>query len=168
LEEIMKSKDHLFTVVACAIVAIFLTSCSTSGRLRFFEPMPPMAEEKVEAEIREEAVMEEIVIPQYSWGVAARDFNGKIGERFTIELPPGGQSQTIWGTAIYTDDSSIGTAAVHMGLITFAEGGTVTFEIREGIDSYLGYTRNGVTSLNYDSWEGSFVFIGPQGNAIIM
>ena len=157
----MIRKDHYVTVLVCAIVAIILTSCSTAGSVQFFEPMPPMVEE------REEPVIEQTIPQQITWGITAGDFSGKIGQRFTIEIPPGGEPHAIWGTAIYTDDSSIGTAAVHMGLITFAEGGTVTFEIREGIDGYFGSTRNGVTSQSYESWYGSFVFIGPQGTAVI-
>ena len=66
----------------------------------------------------------------------------------------------MWGTDVYTDDSSICTAAVSAGLITFQAGGSVTIEIRQGQSSYAGSTRNGVTSKGYGSWNGSFVFVG--------
>jgi hypothetical protein len=50
------------------------------------------------------------------------------------------------------------TAAVHRGLVTFAGGGLVTIVIRPPADSYLGSTRNGVTTQSYGSWEGSYEF----------
>ncbi|QHW01270.1 hypothetical protein GJR95_11150 [Spirosoma endbachense] len=59
---------------------------------------------------------------------------------------------------MYTDDSSIYTAAVHAGLISYA-GGVVTVEIRPGQTSYNGNSRNGVNSKNYSGWSGSFVFV---------
>ena len=72
----------------------------------------------------------------------------------------------IWGTDTYTDDSSVCTAAVHSGAISLAAGGTVTIEIRPGLDAYRSSTRNGITSVPYGSWHGSFVFVtGPQGSA---
>ena len=90
----MNHKDHFVTVLVCTIVAIFLASCSTAGTLQLFEPMPPMVDEK------EEPVIEEIIPQQITWGITAGDFNGKIGQRFTIEIPPGGEPHVIWGTAI--------------------------------------------------------------------
>ena len=59
---------------------------------------------------------------------------------------------TVWGTDVYTHDSSVCTAAVHVGRITLASGGTVTIEMRPGQASYLGSTRNGITSNSYGAW----------------
>ncbi|NCC14329.1 MAG: hypothetical protein EOM32_13270, partial [Spirochaetia bacterium] len=88
------------------------------------------------------------------------------GERVSLTLPPDGSARTIWGTGVYTDDSSIGTAAVHMGLITFAQGGKVTIEIRAGYVSYEGSLLNGVSSDAYGAWDASFVFIDAKGNVV--
>ncbi|MFZ2030091.1 MAG: LCCL domain-containing protein [Vitreimonas sp.] len=64
---------------------------------------------------------------------------------------------TVWGEpSSYTDDSDICTAAVHAGIITAAAGGTVTVTPRAGQDSYQGSTANGVTTLPYGSWTGSY------------
>ena len=52
----------------------------------------------------------------------------------------------MWGTDTYTADSKICTAAVLEGLITVEDGGEVTIEVIEGLDSYEGSTANGVTS----------------------
>ena len=97
---------------------------------------------------------------QANWATQADPHRGKNGQRFTYYLPPGGSaSGRLWGTDVYTDDSSIGTAAVHAGLISFQNGGTVTIEIRQGQSSFSATTRNGVTSNAYGSWPGSFVFV---------
>ena len=74
--------------------------------------------------------------------------------------PPGCEDRSgrsVWGTDIYTDDSSICRAAVHDGAIG-DRGGLVKFWIVEGQDSYEATTRNGVESKSWGSWGGSFVF----------
>lgn len=94
------------------------------------------------------------------WAANATEFRGQDGTTHTQECPPNPDEQagSVWGAGTYTDDSSICTAAVQSGLITFAEGGTVTFEIAAGLDTYEGGVANGVTSSSYGSWEGSFTF----------
>ena len=64
----------------------------------------------------------------------------------------------MWGTNVYTDDSSVCTAAVHQGLIGLDDGGTVTIEILDGQAEYVGSQANGVTTRSYGSWGGSFSF----------
>ncbi len=94
------------------------------------------------------------------WAKQADDLRGKNGERFSFGCRANGAaSGRIWGTGIYTDDTSICTAAVHAGLITAASGGTITIEIRSGQQSYTGSSRNGITSNSYGSFYGSFVFV---------
>lgn len=102
---------------------------------------------------------QDVVVGAITWDKTAREWNGKNNWTYTVTLPAGGTAYDIWGTDIYTDDSSIGTAAVHKGLITFAAGGTVKIRILPGQDSYMGSTAYGVTSLDYGSWDGSFEFV---------
>lgn len=109
-----------------------------------------------------EQIQEEAV----DWGTDASKWSAVVGERVSLTLPPDGSARTIWGTGVYTDDSSIGTAAVHMGLITFAQGGKVTIEIRAGYESYEGSSLNGVSSDAYGAWDASFVFIDANGNVV--
>lgn len=93
-----------------------------------------------------------------SWQRTANPFRDRIGETIEFECDPEGEASSVWGTNIYTDDSSVCTAAVHVGLIQFAEGGTVKIEILPGEQEYIGSTSNGVKSSNYGSWGGSFRF----------
>ncbi len=105
-------------------------------------------------------------IIQGTWATQANDFAANVGRQYTFYFPPGGTiSSRVWGTDIYTYDCSIASAAVHAGLITPQNGGTVTIEIRAGQSSYKGTTRNGVTSRDWGAFGGSFVFV--KGTPVI-
>lgn len=105
------------------------------------------------------ATLADLLTETVDWAADATEWRGQNGLQVTVKLPRGGTAHPVWGTAVYTDDSSIGTAAVHAGLIDFETGGTVTIEIRAGQDSYRGSTSNGVTTEDYGSFAGSFVFV---------
>ena len=96
---------------------------------------------------------------QGTWFTKAAQYASNIGQRYTFNFPPQGFTSMIWGTGIYTTDCSIGSAAVHAGLITKEAGGTVTIEIRPGQTSYEGSVYNGVTSFNWGTFGSSFIFI---------
>lgn len=100
-----------------------------------------------------------------AWSLTAVQYRGQNGKRFTIACTPNGTESSVWGTDTYTDDSHVCTAAVQVGLITFAAGGNVEIEIAPGAASYQGGTANEVTSSSYGSWEGSFTFPAvPKGS----
>lgn len=102
-----------------------------------------------------------------TWEANATSLNGGAGQTFTLACSPGGTAHTVWGSDIYTSDSSICTAAVHSGLITFQQGGTVTIEMRPGRPVYGTSERNGVTSSAYGSWQSSFVFKTGNTDAVV-
>jgi hypothetical protein len=107
---------------------------------------------------------EAVVLPDgIDWSADATDFRGQNGKRFTFLCPADGEPERAWGTDVYSDDSSVCTAAVHTGAITVANGGVVTIEIRPGQASYTGSARNGVTTENFAAWDGSFVISGTAG-----
>src|SRR6185295_10419383 len=93
--------------------------------------------------------------------------NGKEGETMTLLCSPNGTPHTVWGSDVYTSDSSICTAALHSGLITLQQGGTVTIEIRPGRSIYGASERNGVISSTYGAWAQSFVFRTPNTDALV-
>ena len=95
------------------------------------------------------------------WEADAQPWKGMHNQIVTFVLPPLGRPSGVWGTDVYTDDSSIGSAAVHRGLITFAKGGTVKIRILPGRSSYAGSARNGIISDDWDEWDGSFEFVTP-------
>jgi hypothetical protein len=83
-----------------------------------------------------------------------------VGRRQAYRCLPGGTYSTVWGTDVYTDDSSICGAAAHAGKIALGSGGDVAIEVRAGESSYAPSTRNGVTSNAWGMWTCSFVFVG--------
>jgi hypothetical protein len=67
-----------------------------------------------------------------------------------------GTNDAVWGTDIYTDDSSIGAAAVHAGILKVGEKGVVKVTLLGAKDSFQGSARNGITSESFGPWPGSF------------
>ena len=99
------------------------------------------------------------------WTVNATAHRGQNGATYSLACPPGGTAHIVWGTETYTDDSSVCTAAVHVGLITLASGGTVQYRIAAGLSSYAGTVGHGVTTESYGVWNGSFIFpAAPPGS----
>ena len=92
------------------------------------------------------------------WREKATSHRGSNGTSFTHVCPPNGTLASVWGTDVYTDDSSICSAAVHVGQITLAQGGSVTVFVHPGRPAYAGSARSGVTSMSFGSFPGSFAF----------
>jgi hypothetical protein len=92
--------------------------------------------------------------------------NGRLctaGAEHRIHCPPTATSgAAVWGTDVYTVDSSICVAAVHAGKIP-ASGGRVTITMRPGRASYAASTRNGVTSESWGAWPCSFEVDAAKG-----
>jgi hypothetical protein len=65
-------------------------------------------------------------------------------------------SYGIWGTGVYTIDSSICMAAVHSGAIPREAGGLVAVTRMPGQASYPSSTSNGVTSSAWTTYYASF------------
>ena len=64
----------------------------------------------------------------------------------------------VWGTTVYTTDSSLCAAARHAGAVGPA-GGLVTLLTLPGLETYRGSLRNGVTSRDASQWHSSFRFL---------
>lgn len=102
-----------------------------------------------------------------AWETSATSLSGKDGQMFMLKCSPGGVAHSVWGSDIYTADSSICTAAVHSGLITSQQGGTVTIILRQGRDIYGCSDRNGVVTSPYGPYQHSFVFKTPNTDAVV-
>ena len=148
-------------------VALLVTGCSTasSPSPSTVVPASPIPHAHIESGEPVESTVAST--PQASvdtsvadaWRATATTHRGDDGEQVDYDCPAGGEPYAIWGTDIYTDDSSVCTAAVHVGVITLAEGGTVTIEIRPGEDSYESSERNGIETSPYPAWGGSFIVV---------
>ena len=98
-------------------------------------------------------------ITPISWETNAAGFQGEEGRTYRFRCPANGTVKTIYGSDVYTDDSSICTAAVHAGIISIKRGGAVAIEIRRGRETYGSTTRHGIKSNTYGHWGRSFVFV---------
>ena len=67
------------------------------------------------------------------------------------------QRGSVWGTDVYTDDSSLCRAALHAGKVTPA-GGTIAVDRAAGRQLYVGTTRNGVQSNDFGAFPVSISF----------
>lgn len=85
-------------------------------------------------------------------------YRGQNGTVLQFQVT-GTKDGEVWGNGFYTDDSSIGMAAVHAGLLEAGQTGTVALQIMPGQERYAGSTTNGVTTLDYGPWSGSFRFL---------
>lgn len=86
-------------------------------------------------------------------------YRNRAGQTFEFTVT-GASSGAVWGTDVYTDDSSIARAAVHAGVVSVGQTKVVTVTVLPGQASYTGSVRNGVTSASWGAWSGSFTFAG--------
>ncbi len=71
-----------------------------------------------------------------------------------------GQQPSLWGTDVYTIDSSLAAAAVHAGLVKPGEAAAVRVRITQSPPQYTGSFRNGITSTGYGNFpSGAFEFV---------
>jgi hypothetical protein len=94
-----------------------------------------------------------------SWTTTATVFKQETGLTYKFQCPAEGTASAVWGSDVYTADSSVCTAAVHAGVITLEDGGEVTIEFRPGRPTYGSTTHNGITSNNYGEYPHSFVVL---------
>ncbi len=89
---------------------------------------------------------------------AANKFAGDTTE-MSCECPMGSMAGTVWGTGVYTDDSSVCAAALHAGVIG-KDGGAVSIVFGGRVESFEGSVANGITSKPYGAWNRTFTFAG--------
>lgn len=86
---------------------------------------------------------------------SGRDYLSPDTQEGVFECPSGCGTSSTWGTELYTSDSSLCTAAIHMGVIS-KDGGVFRASYEDGQTAYVGSTQNGVTTSNYGAWSASF------------
>ncbi len=62
----------------------------------------------------------------------------------------------LWGTDIYTADSTLSAAAVHAGLVKTGESAIVKVEIVAPPATYSGSIRHGVASHDFGRYAGAY------------
>jgi hypothetical protein len=92
----------------------------------------------------------------------ARQLKGNDGTAFRVSCPANCDKGTIYGTGIYTADTSICRAAIHGGAIPL-EGGSLTVLLQPGRLAYRGSEQNGIRSRDYGKYSRSFAIVTPGG-----
>lgn len=82
---------------------------------------------------------------------------GQIGKVFHIRTVGG--MGPLWGTDVYTTDSSVAAAAVHAGVLRLGQAGVVKVRVVAPPPVFTGSTRNGVTSGAFGAFQGAFQVI---------
>jgi len=85
-----------------------------------------------------------------------------FGKVFTFRVT-GAARGSVWGTEVYTADSTLAAAAVHMGILKVGETGLVTVTMMGPQQKYVGSNRNGVTTADFDRYPASYR-IHPKGD----
>jgi hypothetical protein len=80
----------------------------------------------------------------------------QIGMSFHFRVT-GIANGALWGTDVYTSDSSIATAAVHAGILKVGETGVVKVVIVVPPPMFTGAMRNGVNSSPYGAYPGAYM-----------
>lgn len=92
-----------------------------------------------------------------AWHATAVEFRDDVDGQHDFDCPAGGpEALNVWGDGPFTDDSSVCTAGVFAGAITYEDGGTVTIVMTGPQDSFDAAEANGVTTQEYPAWPGSF------------
>lgn len=77
-----------------------------------------------------------------------------IGKITSMTVTGSTTGSTVWGTNPYTSDSHMGRAAVHAGILTNGQSGSITLTVLGSLASFSGSSANGVTTLSYGGWCG--------------
>jgi len=83
------------------------------------------------------------------------DKANQIGKTFAFKVT-GNASGTVYGSDVYTLDSSLATAAVHAGVVKHGQTGVIRVKIIESPDSFTATTRNGVTSYAWTRYPAAY------------
>lgn len=83
------------------------------------------------------------------------NYRDKVGKVFKFRVT-GGMVGVVWGTDVYTSDSSLATAAVHAGAVKLGQTGIVRVKIVPSPASFEGSTRNGIASHPWTGHLGAY------------
>ncbi len=83
------------------------------------------------------------------------NYQNQFGKRlaFTVTGNPG-NGGAVWGTNVYTLDSSLSVAAVHAGVLKPGQTGVVVVQIVPSPPNFTGTFQNGIQSQNWPQFPG--------------
>lgn len=106
-----------------------------------------------------------VPVPQAPATLAACPSNAlSLTANTQCACPAGAASGSLWGTGIYTADSSICAAALHGGAIS-PNGGNISVFLSGRLEAFAGSSQNGVTSSEWGAYDRSFTVAPMQAAA---
>ncbi len=87
-------------------------------------------------------------------------YQNQLGQTMLFRVTgsgPGKPRGALWGTNVYTLDSSLAMAAVHSGALAPGETGVVSVTIMGPQNRFVGSQNNGIVSADWGQYPGSFV-----------
>jgi hypothetical protein len=85
-----------------------------------------------------------------------------IGKSFTYRVT-GNPSGSCYGTDVYTTDTTVATAAVHMGLLKPGETGILIATMVPSPPAFSSTVRNGVSSSGWGPYAAAYTLRKPRG-----
>jgi hypothetical protein len=85
-------------------------------------------------------------------------FQNQVGQVFAFTVT-GAANGAVWGSDVYTADSTLAVAAVHAGVLAVGKTGMVRVRIVAPPPSFTGSTANGVTTRPYGSFPGAYQIV---------
>lgn len=82
------------------------------------------------------------------------DKANQIGKTFTFKVT--GVGGSVYGTDVYTLDSSLAAAAVHAGVVKMGATGVLRVTIIESPEAFVSSTRNGITSSAWGRYPAAY------------
>jgi hypothetical protein len=83
-------------------------------------------------------------------------YRNRVGESFYFVVT-GATAGPLWGTDIYTSDSSVGKAAVHAGLLRPGQAAVLRVTMVPPLAVFPGTPRHGVLSSSWTTgWGGAY------------
>src|SRR5262249_46312275 len=89
---------------------------------------------------------------------------GQNGKVYLFEVT-GTTRGNVWGTGVYTDDSTLAAAACHACVLNDGQPGVGKVTILPGLKTYQGSKRNGVPTRSWDAHAGRSGVEGARGAA---
>jgi hypothetical protein len=83
------------------------------------------------------------------------NLHNQLGKTFHFRVT-GAVNGSVWGTDVYTSDSSLAAAAVHAGVLQPGQTGIVRVTIVPPPPTYVGSNRQGVASSAYGNYPGAY------------
>ena len=99
--------------------------------------------------------VEVVTIAQFGiHGLMQTHFEKVVGVEVT-----GAVGGSVWGSNPYTTDSTLGSAAVHSGVLKVGETGVIKIKVKADLGGYVGSTQNGVTTGNWGPYQGCYEIV---------